>query len=69
VPGRDELLEVHPRSRRFGCWANSCCNCRIPEVPTSQFPIYFVLKSLEGSGKARGTVNNEGEFHPLGCAS
>jgi hypothetical protein len=64
VPGSDELLEVRPRSRHFGCWVNSCCSCRIPEVPTSQFPIYSVLKSLEGSGKARGTVRVKGNSIP-----
>jgi hypothetical protein len=36
----------------FCCCVNSCCSCRILEVPTEIFLVQPVLEALEGSGKA-----------------
>jgi hypothetical protein len=64
----DILFKVQQGKHMFCCWENSCCNYRIPEVPTTRFPVQPVLKALEGSGKSQGTMSSEGGFHPSGCA-
>jgi hypothetical protein len=60
------LFKIHQWKQEFCCWANSCCGCRILEVPIEMFLVQPVLESLEGSGKAQGTVNDEWGFHLLG---
>jgi hypothetical protein len=40
------------------------CNYRILEVLASKILVQPVLEALEGSGKARGTMSNEGDSIP-----
>jgi len=39
MPGNNVLFEIHKGKHMFFCCGNSCCDCWIPEVPTSGFHI------------------------------
>jgi len=68
VLGSNVLFKIHQRSMCFTTGWICVCNCRIPEVPASSFPIQLMLESLEVSGNSWGSVRSRGGFHPLGCA-
>jgi hypothetical protein len=52
VHGSNVLFEIHQGNTCFCFSVNSCCNCRIPEVPSSTIHVQPTLEALEGSGNS-----------------